>query len=67
MEWTMTNAMISSIHTHGQGRGQMPIDTFTISFTGISLLYSQQDNTAGIAGSDFFGWDLATNTPIESQ
>jgi type VI secretion system secreted protein Hcp len=67
MEWTMTNAMISSIHTHGQGRGQMPLDTFTISFTGISLSYSQQDNTAAIVGSDFFGWDLATNTAIESQ
>ena len=59
IEYVLTDAMVSNISTSGGG-GQ-PNDSFGLSYTVISLVYSQQNKDSTKKGSAGFGWDLVKN------
>ena len=59
IEYVLTDAMVSNISTSGGG-GQ-PNDSFGLSYTVISLGYSQQNKDSTKKGSAGFGWDLVKN------
>jgi type VI secretion system secreted protein Hcp len=59
IEYVLTDAMVSSISTSGGG-GQ-PSDSFSLNYSAISLVYSQQNKDSTKKGSAGFGWDLVKN------
>jgi type VI secretion system secreted protein Hcp len=60
LEYTMEKAMISRISTSGSSG--IPSDSFSINFTSITCVYSQQDATTKTAGSATWNWDMETAT-----
>lgn len=61
MKIELTQPIISQISTGGFGSGQIPMDTFTINFTKITMEYVEQGLDGKSPGKTAFGWDLATN------
>ena len=59
IEYVLSDAMVSSISTSGGG-GQ-PNDSFTLNYTKITQVYSQQNQDSTKKGSSGFGWDLVKN------
>ena len=59
IEYVLTDAMVSNISTSGGG-GQ-PSDSFSLNYSAISLVYSQQNKDSTKKGSAGFGWDLVKN------
>ncbi|CAM2197051.1 type VI secretion system tube protein Hcp [Paraburkholderia sp. A1RI_3L] len=58
LEYTLSDAMISSINTSGGGEST---DSVTISFSKITTVYTQQNVDSTKKGTASFGWDLAAN------
>ena len=61
MKYVLTNAMVSSISTGG-GHGMS--DSFSLAFTQITSVYTQQKTDSDKKGTAAFGWDLATNKAV---
>ena len=59
MKYTMANAMISNINT--SGGGGVPSDSFSINFTKLQSVFTQQNPDSTMKGTAAFGWDLTTN------
>jgi type VI secretion system secreted protein Hcp len=59
IEYVLSDAMVSNISTSGGG-GQ-PSDSFSIDFTKITQVYSQQSQDSTKKGAAGFGWDLVKN------
>jgi type VI secretion system secreted protein Hcp len=59
IKYTMANAMISAIHTNGTAGGAA--DSFSISFTKVTSVFTQQKSDASAKGNAQFGWDLTLN------
>ena len=58
-KYVLSNAMVSSVSTSGGG-GQ-PSDSFTLNYTMIVQVYTQQKEDSNVKGSAGFGWDLIKN------
>ena len=58
-EYVLSDAMVSNISTSGGG-GQ-PSDSFSLNFTKITQIYSQQKADSTKKGAAGFGWDLVKN------
>jgi type VI secretion system secreted protein Hcp len=58
-EYVLSDAMVSNISTSGGG-GQ-PSDSFSLNYTNITQVYSQQSQDSTKKGSAGFGWDLVKN------
>jgi type VI secretion system secreted protein Hcp len=58
--YVMSNAMISSISTAGGNNGR-PQDGFTIHYTKITAVYTQQNPDSTPKGKASFGWDVSTD------
>jgi len=58
-EYVLSDAMVSNISTSGGG-GQ-PSDSFSLNYTTITQVYSQQSQDSTKKGSAGFGWDLVKN------
>jgi type VI secretion system secreted protein Hcp len=56
--YVLSDAMISQISTSGSGQ---PTDSFGISYTKITAVYTQQNKDSSQKGKASFGWDVATN------
>lgn len=66
LKYVLTNAMISSVSTGGGG---MSSDSFTINYTQVTCVYTQQNPDSSKKGNAPFGWDLSKNiaaTPAAS-
>ena len=59
IEYVLSDAMVSSVSTSGGG-GQ-PSDSFSLNYTKITQVYSQQNQDSTKKGSAGFGWDLVKN------
>jgi type VI secretion system secreted protein Hcp len=59
IEYVLSDAMVSNISTSGGG-GQ-PSDSFSLNYTEITQVYSQQNQDSTKKGSAGFGWDLVKN------
>ena len=59
IEYVLSNAMVSSVSTSGGG-GQ-PNDSFSLNYTKITQVYTQQKEDSNVKGSAGFGWDLIKN------
>ena len=59
IEYVLSDAMVSNISTSGGG-GQ-PSDSFSLNYTTITQVYSQQTQDSTKKGSAGFGWDLVKN------
>ena len=59
IEYVLSNAMVSSVSTSGGG-GQ-PSDSFSLNYTKITQVYTQQKEDSTTKGSAGFGWDLIKN------
>lgn len=59
IQYVLSDAMVSNISTSGGG-GQ-PSDSFSLNYTIITQVYSQQTQDAAKKGSAGFGWDLVKN------
>ena len=59
IEYVLSDAMVSSVSTSGGG-GQ-PNDSFSLNYTKITQVYSQQNPDSTKKGSAGFGWDLIKN------
>ena len=59
IEYVLADAMVSTISTGGGG-GQ-PSDSFSLNYTTITQVYSQQSQDSTKKGSAGFGWDLVKN------
>ena len=59
IEYVLSDAMVSNISTSGGG-GQ-PSDSFSLSYTKITSVYTQQSQDSTKKGSASFGWDLVKN------
>lgn len=59
IQYVLNDAMVSNISTSGGG-GQ-PSDSFSLNYTIITQVYSQQTQDAAKKGSAGFGWDLVKN------
>lgn len=59
IEYVLSDAMVSNISTSGGG-GQ-PSDSFSLNYTIITQVYSQQSQDSSKKGSAGFGWDLVKN------
>lgn len=58
LTYTLSDAMISSITTSGGGESA---DTFSINFSKITTVYTQQNVDSTKKGTASFGWDLSKN------
>lgn len=58
-EYVLSNAMVSSVSTNGGG-GQ-PNDSFSLNYTKITQIYTQQKEDSNKKGNAGFGWDLVKN------
>jgi type VI secretion system secreted protein Hcp len=58
--YVMSNAMISAISTSG-GNSSRPQDGFTVSFTKITAVYTQQNADSTPKGKSSFGWDVSAD------
>ncbi|WP_028311597.1 Hcp family type VI secretion system effector [Derxia gummosa] len=62
LEYVLTSAMVSNITTSGgAGGGTIPMDTFSLNFTKITMDFTQQKSDSTKKGTANFGWDLETN------
>lgn len=59
MQYELGNAMVSNISTGGGGGA--PSDSFSLHFTKIKSIFTQQNSDSVKKGSANFGWDLETN------
>lgn len=59
MEYVLSNAMVSNIST--SGGGGVPSDSFSLNFTKITSVFTQQKSDSTKKGVASFGWDLETN------
>ncbi|QGZ64856.1 Hcp family type VI secretion system effector [Paraburkholderia acidisoli] len=65
-KYVLSNAMISSVNTGGGGSSH---DSFTINYTQVTCVYTQQNTDSTKKGNAPFGWDLTKNvaaTPAAS-
>ncbi|WP_085316753.1 Hcp family type VI secretion system effector [Derxia lacustris] len=59
IEYVLTSAMVSNIST--TGGGGIPVDSFSLNFTKITMDFTQQKSDSTKKGTANFGWDLETN------
>jgi type VI secretion system secreted protein Hcp len=57
--YVLSDAMVSNFATSGGG-GQ-PSDSFSLNYTTITQVYTQQNKDSTKKGSAGFGWDLVNN------
>jgi type VI secretion system secreted protein Hcp len=64
VEYTLSDAMISTITTAGAGESN---DNVTINFSKITTVYTQQSIDSTKKGTASFGWDLAANKALSAS
>ena len=60
VNYTLSDAMISSISTSGSGNGDLPSESFSINFTAINATYTKQKPEGTAEGTANFAWDMKT-------
>jgi type VI secretion system secreted protein Hcp len=56
--YVLSDAMVSSISTSGGGQ---PMDSFAISYSKMTAVYTQQNKDSTQKGKSSFGWDITQN------
>jgi type VI secretion system secreted protein Hcp len=59
ISYVLSDAMVSTIATSGGGQ---PMDSFSLSYSKITAVYTQQNKDSTQKGKASFGWDISTNT-----
>jgi type VI secretion system secreted protein Hcp len=54
----MTNVVVTSFQTAASGDGNLPMESFSLSFVEVQLVYQPQGNEGDPAGNKDFKWNL---------
>lgn len=64
LTYTMSNCIVSSFITEGNGDTVLPVDQFKLNFGKIECLYKQQSDDGTLGGSVKAGWDVKGNKAV---
>jgi type VI secretion system secreted protein Hcp len=63
LELDLTNAVVTSWQSSARGDGQLPMETFQLSFVKVQTEYAPQGNDGDASGKIGFAWDTQANAP----
>ena len=63
LELNLSNVVVTSWQTSARGDGQLPMESFSLSFVKVQSEYTPQGNDGDPSSKIDFGWDLQQNIP----
>ena len=63
LELNLSNVVVTSWQSSARGDGQLPMESFSLSFVKVQSEYTPQGNDGDPSSKIDFGWDLQQNIP----